>query len=287
MLINFITYTEERRKFMKKASQTSELTVLPFIFIFAFVFIFNSLSISGSAYVITNINEEDIFLVNVIIDPDFNTDEIEKYVALTFDDGPHPVYTKKILDVLEEKNVSATFFVVGFRAELHPNILLRMKELNCEIGNHTYEHKDLKKISKADALYQINNCSDIISDITGEYPKIYRPPFGKIGSELEKEIDMTKVLWTIDSWDWKYKNEKLRIVNNVVNKTKKNSIILMHDFYKTTLAALPDIIDRLQADGFEFITVSELLEFGCFDETEIDENEDIQYVYNKIYNYNK
>ena len=187
------------------------------------------------------------------------TDQTKKYIALTFDDGPHPLYTERILDILEEKKVPATFFVVGFRAEVHPKTILRMKELNCEIGNHTYGHKHLKRISAQDALFEMKKCGDIIFNITGEYPKIYRPPFGEIGKELEKKIDMTKILWTIDSSDWRIKHGKSKVVNNVVSKANENAIILLHDFYEATVEALPEIIDKLQEDGYEFITISELL----------------------------
>lgn len=240
---------------MKKVLQSRRPIIFPFVFVCAFILIYNLFTIKSSAYVITSMVDDDLSLVNI----EKNLHENKKYVTLTFDDGPHPQYTEKVLDVLEEKNVPATFFVVGFRAEAHPDTILRIKKLNCEIGNHTYEHKNLRRISTADALNEMKKCSDIIYEITGEYPKVYRPPFGEIGLQLEKKIDMTKILWTIDSSDWRIKNEKSRVVNNVVPKVNNNSIILLHDFYKATVDALPEIIDRLQADGFEFITISELL----------------------------
>jgi len=184
-------------------------------------------------------------------------DPEKKYVALTFDDGPHPVYTQKILDILAEKNIVATFFIVGGRAEIYPESLLRMKELNCELGNHTYDHVDLSKTKKAGILYQIQRCNEAIYAASGEYPIVYRPPFGRISKENEKAIPMRKVLWTVDSQDWNTKN-KDKVIKNVVKSVKDGSIILMHDFYKSTLNALPEIIDQLTEAGYEFATVSEL-----------------------------
>lgn len=197
---------------------------------------------------------DDAFFLNVTY-----VDGEKKYIALTFDDGPHPKYTKKVLDVLEEKGVAATFFVVGFRAELHAETILRMKSLGCEIGNHTYEHINLSKVSKEAALQQLNECNRIIYDITGEYPKIYRPPFGAINAEVDNATDMRTVLWTIDSWDWKCENQEWKVINNVISQAKENSVILMHDFNTVSLAVLPKVIDKLREKGFEFKTVSELL----------------------------
>jgi len=181
----------------------------------------------------------------------------KKYVALTFDDGPHPVYTQKILDVLEEKKVPATFFVVGYRVELHRDALKRMKKLNCEIGNHTYTHADLSAISKTNTVLETEKCSETIFAATGEYPVIYRPPFGKINKENEKCVPMRKILWTVDSLDWNTKS-KDKVVRNVLKNVKDGSIVLMHDFYNSTLCALPEIIDALKEAGFEFKTVSDL-----------------------------
>ena len=181
----------------------------------------------------------------------------KKYIALTFDDGPHPVYTEKILDILEAKKIVATFFVVGFRVGLHPDSLKRIQKLNCEIGNHTYNHVDLSSSIKNGVTYQIEKCNEAIFEATGEYPVIYRPPFGRISKENEKRIPLRKVLWTVDSLDWNTKN-KDKVVRNVVKNVKDGSIILMHDFYDSTLKALPEIIDILSDEGYEFKTVSEL-----------------------------
>ncbi|MCL2772981.1 MAG: polysaccharide deacetylase family protein [Oscillospiraceae bacterium] len=185
----------------------------------------------------------------------------KKYVALTFDDGPHPEYTPQVLDILTEKKAVATFFVLGYRVEQHPELLQRMKSLKCEIGNHTYDHADLHKTSKSQIVSEINKCNEAIYAATGEYPKLYRPPFGNMWKENESLIPLKKILWSVDSADWRTENPD-RVVKNVISTVKENSTILMHDFYPQTIKALPEIIDRLRAEGYEFVTVSELAELS-------------------------
>ncbi|MCL2096766.1 MAG: polysaccharide deacetylase family protein [Oscillospiraceae bacterium] len=214
-----------------------------FIFIFIFTLAF---SVSASANDAADITETDD----------------KKYIALTFDDGPHPKYTEAVLDILEEKKVAATFFVVGFRAELQPESLKRMRKLNCEIGNHTQTHADMSSdYVKNGVTSEIEKCSEAIFAATGEYPVIYRPPFGRISKTNEKKIPLRKVLWTVDSLDWSIKN-KNKIINNIVKNVKDGSIVLMHDFYDSTVKALPEIIDILTGEGFVFATVSELAELS-------------------------
>ena len=185
------------------------------------------------------------------------------YVALTFDDGPHPEYTGKILNILVEKNAPATFFIVGDRAELHPTLLRRMKQASCEIGNHTYSHVDLSKISNKEFMREMEKCNETIFNATGEYPKIYRPPFGRISKSNEDSISdkMTKILWTVDSSDWTTSNSD-KVADKVIKSVKNNSIVLMHDFYKQSVEALPKIIDTLREKGYEFVTVSQLKELS-------------------------
>lgn len=187
----------------------------------------------------------------------------KKYIALTFDDGPHPVYTSKILSILDEKKTPATFFIVGNRAELHPTLLRHMKQAKYEIGNHTYDHVDLVKIKENEFLNQMEKCSEAIYNATGEYPKIYRPPFGRISKANEQLIGekMNKILWTVDSLDWKT-SDKNKIVQKIIKSVKNKSIILMHDFYSQSVEALPEIIDKLKEQGYEFVTVSELKELA-------------------------
>ena|GEM_PF-1208680 len=184
----------------------------------------------------------------------------KKYIALTFDDGPHPKYTGRIINILAEKNAPATFFIVGDRGELHPTLLRRIKQANCEIGNHTYNHIDLSKVSRDEFINQIEKCNRAIYNATGEYPKVYRPPFGRISKANEQYLGgkMKKILWTVDSHDWNTQ-DKNKIVRQVVSSAKDKAIILMHDFYSQSVDALPDILDELKQQGYEFVTVSELI----------------------------
>lgn len=184
-----------------------------------------------------------------------------KKIALTFDDGPHPKYTSEVLNILKEKDVRATFFTVGYRAEMLPHLILKIQNQGCAIGNHTYDHKDLTKISDADVVADLKKCNEVLYAITGSYPKVYRPPFGKINKGTEacistKGIDMQKVLWDIDSVDWKTKDADT-VVRNVCRDAKDGDIILMHDFYPQTVKALPIIIDKLREKGFEFVIFEE------------------------------
>jgi len=232
----------------------------------------NNLTIINKIYSVINDIERDkaILETDKLKEPedkesianDEKTEE-KKYIALTFDDGPHPRYTSEILSILTEKKAPATFFVVGNRAELHPALLKKIRQADCEIGNHTHEHIDLSRVSRDEFLKQMDKCSESIYNATGEYPQVYRPPFGRISKANEKLISdkMRKILWTVDSQDWQTK-EKDKIIKHVIKSTKNRSIILMHDFYSQSVDALPGIIDGLRAEGYEFVTVSELKELS-------------------------
>lgn len=182
----------------------------------------------------------------------------QKRVALTFDDGPHPKFTTQVLDILNEKKVKATFFVVGFRAAILPDLILKIQSQECEIGNHTYNHIDLSETWKENAANELNKCGETIFSITGTYPKIYRPPFGKTKNYIVQDIEMDKILWDIDSCDWKTPN-KDKIIKRVLSSVEDGDIILMHDFYEQTVLSLPEIIDGLLSRGFTLVTVSELM----------------------------
>lgn len=184
-----------------------------------------------------------------------------KKISLTFDDGPHPKYTSEVLKILKEKDVRATFFTVGFRAEMMPHLILMIQNQGCTVGNHTYDHKDLTKLSDAEVVADLEKCNEVLYGITGSYPTVYRPPFGKINKDTEacistKGIEMKKLLWDIDSADWKTK-DSATVVRNVCRDAKDGDVILMHDFYPQTVEALPVIIDKLREKGFEFVIFEE------------------------------
>lgn len=179
-------------------------------------------------------------------------------IALTFDDGPHPYYTEQLLDGLKERNVCASFFVTGEHAELHPDIIKRMSEEGHLIGNHTYSHIQLGSNNRETFKNELVKTNDIISGITGEEVNYVRPPYGSWEKSLESELNMFPVLWTIDPLDW-CSSDADCIVRTILSKARENSIILMHDSYPSTITATFRVIDELQKQGYEFVTVDEIL----------------------------
>ena len=179
-------------------------------------------------------------------------------IALTFDDGPSAAWTPALLDGLKERGVKAPFFLIGENADKNPEIVKRMAEEGHLIGNHTYHHVELTKVSENEARLELADTSAVIVRITGKEPEYMRPPFGAWQRKLEQEIQMLPVLWTIDPLDWTTENQD-EIVNKVVTEAEENDIILLHDCYKSSIEAGLRIVDILQEEGFVFVTVDELL----------------------------
>lgn len=179
-------------------------------------------------------------------------------LAITFDDGPSETMTPLLLDGLKERNVKATFFIMGKYAEENPEILKRMKQEGHLIGNHTYHHVQLNKVSEQEFVEEIESTNRLITEITGERPQFLRPPFGAWDKKLEKQVDMIPVLWDVDPLDW-CKDDVDCIVRNVISHVEENDIILLHDRYSTSVTAAMQIIDELTKQGYEFVTVEELL----------------------------
>ena len=185
--------------------------------------------------------------------------EIPPKVALTFDDGPSPEYTPLLLDGLRERNVKASFFVIGSNIEKEggEEIIRRIYEEGHLIGNHTWHHVDLSDLSTEDAWKELEMTDSLIKAVTGEETALVRPPFGEFPRSME-EPDKLYVKWTVDSRDWVTKDTQ-EIVRKVVTDTEENDIILMHDCYETSVEAALQIIDTLSEKGYEFVTVDRLL----------------------------
>ncbi len=181
-----------------------------------------------------------------------------KKIALTFDDGPHPYYTEQLLDGLKERGVHATFFVMGKHVELYPEMIERMNEEGHLIGNHTYSHMQLNKVNGEEFKQELIRTNEVIENLTGQEVQYVRPPYGTWDKKFEKELNMFPVLWTIDPLDWCSDNVAC-IVQKVTDKAQENAIILMHDEYKSTVTAALQIVDALQEQGYEFVTVDEIL----------------------------
>ena len=182
----------------------------------------------------------------------------KKRIALTFDDGPHPYYTDQLLDGLAERGVKATFFLLGCNIDGNEEVVRRMAEEGHLIGNHTYYHVDITALSQEEACAEIQDTSRKITAITGQPVEYVRPPFGNWNRELECEVVMIPIFWTVDTLDWSTRNVD-RLVEQVVSGVEENDIILMHDYYDSTVKAALRIIDILQAEGYEFVTADELI----------------------------
>lgn len=185
--------------------------------------------------------------------------QIEKpRVAVTFDDGPCAFCTGELLDGLKERNIHATFFLIGENIEGKEDLVLRMAREGHLIGNHTYTHVQLNRIPIGQAREEILKTSNKIYEITGVYPSYIRPPYGAWPKNLDLEVEMFPVMWNIDTLDWKNKNIS-SILGIVEKQIKDGSIILMHDSYPTSVEAALKIIDELKKAGYLFVTVDELL----------------------------
>ena len=191
------------------------------------------------------------------------SDESEKKIALTFDDGPHPRITKEVISILREYGIIATFFVIGQNADNYPETMKLLAESGHEIGNHTYSHKNLKKMNEEEIRVEFDKCNETLSRF-GVYPTLMRPPEGFFSEDVIKVsmgMDYDIILWSIDTLDWAH-TPSSDIVRSVLDNAKGGDIILMHDYlsgYGGTIEALRIIIPELLKQGFEFVTVSELI----------------------------
>lgn len=185
-------------------------------------------------------------------------EDVKPKLALTFDDGPHPVFTARLLDGLKERGIHATFFVIGKNISGNEDVIKRMYEEGHLIGNHTYDHVKITGMKEEEAYRQIISTSDAVQEITGIPTEYVRAPFGTWTSSLESDVSMFPVKWTIDPKDWTTANVD-QIVQKVVKNVKENDIILMHDYYDSSVEAALRIIDILMEQGYVFVTVDEII----------------------------
>lgn len=179
-------------------------------------------------------------------------------IAITFDDGPSSRYTGRLLDGLKERSVKASFFLIGENAEENPVLVERIYKEGHLIGNHTYSHVQMTHLSEEAAVREIEKTDQVISAITGEHVAYMRPPFGAWQRELEVRMEVLPVLWSVDPLDWTTENVD-EIVSKVVTEVEEGDIILLHDCYASSVEAALRIVDILQKEGYEFVTVDRLL----------------------------
>lgn len=200
--------------------------------------------------------EEMIPVEHLVLPEEKKTEK--KRIALTFDDGPHPIYTPQMLELLKEEQVPATFFLLGENVELYGDVVKEIAKEGHLIGNHTYHHVQITSLSLEEACKEIQETSDLIEELTGTGTEYVRPPFGTWNEELEERLDLIPVMWSIDTKDWTTQNVDW-IVRETVKHAEDHDIILMHDSYQSTVDAVKRVIEQLEAEGFEFVTVDEII----------------------------
>ncbi len=183
-----------------------------------------------------------------------------KAVALTFDDGPSRANDSQIVKTLEKYNAHATFFVLGDRARVDGDIMQMYVAAGCEIGSHSWNHPQLSKLKWDRVERQLNRTNKIVSKLVDGYEiKLLRPPYGSISKKMRKKLDMPMILWSLDTMDWKSRNST-KIFKKVKKKVKDGDIILMHNIYGSTAEAVEKIVPWLQDQGYDVLTVTELME---------------------------
>lgn len=187
-----------------------------------------------------------------------------KRIALSFDDGPHPTFTPKILALLEKYGIKATFFMIGRNVELYPDVARAVNGAEHEIGNHTYSHPHMKEITLEQLSAEVAKTERILGNVGIGKPKLFRPPEGFRSKEQVAALENAgyqTIIWSLDTHDWQGR-EANEIISVVLNGVQGGDILLFHDYtgkHNTTITALEQVIPRLLKDGYEFVTVSELM----------------------------
>ena len=184
------------------------------------------------------------------------------YIAMTFDDGPHPQNTTRLLDMLRERNIKATFYVIGRSVDLYPQVVRRTVAEGHEIGNHTHTHRLLSKLSDAEVRKELSSCRDSIARAAGVQPRTMRPPYGGLLQRqrewVHAEFHYPTILWSVDPLDWKRPGASV-VSSRILAGASSGGIVLAHDLHAQTVDAMPAALDTLLRRGFKFVTVSQLL----------------------------
>lgn len=183
-------------------------------------------------------------------------------VAMTFDDGPHPTHTPRLLDMLRERELKATFYLIGNRVVQYPQIARRIAEEGHEIGNHSWSHPFLDRMGTAAVTREIDQTTSAIFQVTGRPPVTFRPPYGAFTrrqrTALHDARSLPTILWSVDPQDWRRPGANT-VARRIISNAQQGGIILSHDIHRGTIDAMPQTFDGLSARGLRFVTVSQIL----------------------------
>jgi peptidoglycan-N-acetylglucosamine deacetylase len=186
----------------------------------------------------------------------------QPYIAMTFDDGPSAENTPRLLEILKQRNIKATFFLIGQNAAANPDIVRRILAEGHEVGNHSWTHPQLSKLSDDRVTAEITKTQDAIKDASGYTPTLLRPPYGAITPRqrewIANQFGLNIILWSVDPFDWKRPGASV-ITQRILSQVRPGAIILSHDIHKQTVDAMPATLDALIAKGYKFATVSQLI----------------------------
>jgi peptidoglycan-N-acetylglucosamine deacetylase len=186
----------------------------------------------------------------------------QPYIAMTFDDGPSAENTPRLLEMLKQRNIKATFFLIGQNAAANPELVRRILAEGHEIGNHSWTHPQLSKLSDDRVTAEITKTQDAIKDASGFTPTLLRPPYGAITPRqrewIANQFGLNIILWSVDPLDWKRPGASV-ITQRILSQVRPGGIILSHDIHKQTVDAMPATLDGLIAKGYKFVTVSQLI----------------------------
>ncbi len=192
-----------------------------------------------------------------------STDVSGNYVALTFDDGPHPSHTPRLLDILKQRNVKATFYVVGTNVSRHPHIIRRMLAEGHEVGNHTVNHPNLSQMGDDGVRRELDGVITAMRSAAPNYRmRTMRPPYGALTQRqrewIFREYGYPTIMWSVDPQDWRRPGASV-VTQRILSNTRSGGIVLAHDIHGATIDAMPATVDGLLGRGFRFVTVSQLI----------------------------
>ena len=186
----------------------------------------------------------------------------QPYIAMTFDDGPSAENTPRLLEILKQRNIKATFFLIGQNVAANPDIVRRILAEGHEVGNHSWTHPQLSKLSDDRVTAEITKTQDAIKEASGYSPTLLRPPYGAITPRqrewIANQFGLNIILWSVDPFDWKRPGASV-ITERILSQVRPGAIILSHDIHKQTVDAMPATLDALITKGYKFVTVSQLI----------------------------